>query len=827
MPCFSEQRNSAGARSIVWIFLVIFHCCRYNEGDETVWRAGCGIYRHAVSVHGTDTERNLPHMSNQILLTISILISNRPDTVRKCLDSIQPLLKKVPSELILVDTGCGEQVRGIIEEYTDKIVDFEWCRDFSKARNAGLERARGRWFMYMDDDEWFEDVTDIIRFFNSGEYRIYGVGLYSVHNYVSLEGTDYTEMLVGRMVRLEPDIRFIYRIHECFSRAPGKAKRLNAFVHHYSYIYQTEEKAREHAMRNVSLLLEELEEHPRNMRVTLQLAQEYNSLHDREKSLELSLHAIGLAESGPVEEDYCLSSIYGNVVNCYMTQYSYDEAIEKGEQYIESSQTDRMVKAVIAGRLAIAFVDKEKYEKALHYTAFYWQVYQEYLKNRDAFMTFDTPVTNTCFHERKRTPVLGNGVRAAVHCGKGDLAWTWFRDMNWQWDIYELDMGVVRDILERMPQAGEQELAYYEKMCSELVKRPELEEFIVETIMENCNPEETIPGEKRESEFTDRIGNAAAYRNVASGHWSLKLIRLTTAAFGPEPGISYTAEEAEDTALELWKIREQTMSWMKAYDIAGAVRHFGGRFAHVMEAVSFPQWEKELTRYFSRHTWRDTAWLAEAFAGEQDRDSMHMLAWRAACGISRASAAAAAECEGASADGPEDSSRHPEGGDTEPLDGSVERMMDGLREFALCRTALCERIYREEAIREMPDVLPEEYRGAYAILNLLERTEAAQYAEAVESVREIKDLLPGLANIMRYYLKWLDTRLERQKRESTQAAGEFQVLARQIKARVYALMDAGQYEAALGVTEQLLPLLPGDGELRSLREKIAGRIGNR
>ena len=100
--------------------------------------------------------------------------------------------------------------------------------------------------MYMDDDEWFEDVTDIIRFFNSGEYRIYGVGLYSVRNYVSLEGTDYTEMLVGRMVRLEPDIRFIYRIHECFSRAPGKAKRLNAFVHHYSYVYQTEEKAREH-----------------------------------------------------------------------------------------------------------------------------------------------------------------------------------------------------------------------------------------------------------------------------------------------------------------------------------------------------------------------------------------------------------------------------------------------------------------------------------------------------------------------------------------------------------------------------------------------------
>ena len=77
-------------------------------------------------------------MNKQIILTISLLISNRPDTVRKCLDSLKPLLDNIPSELILVNTGCGEEVRGIIEEYKAQIIDFEWCRDFSKARNAGL-----------------------------------------------------------------------------------------------------------------------------------------------------------------------------------------------------------------------------------------------------------------------------------------------------------------------------------------------------------------------------------------------------------------------------------------------------------------------------------------------------------------------------------------------------------------------------------------------------------------------------------------------------------------------------------------------------------------
>ena len=189
---------------------------------------------------------------------------------------------------------------------------------------------------------------------------------------------------------------------------------------------------------------------------------------------------------------------------------------------------------------------------------------------------------------------------------------------------------------------------------------------------------------------------------------------------------------------------------------------------------------------------------------------MRMLAWRAACGISRASWETAALENMA-----------------EESDGFADNVLGGLRKYALCRIKLCEEIYKEKIIRSMPDLLPEEYQGAYVIRNLLEKTEAAQYAEAVESVREIMNLLPGLAPIMRHYLKWLEIQLERQKKESTQAAGELQVLARQIKARVHALMEAGQYEAALGVTEQLLPLLPGDGELRSLREKIAGRIGNR
>ena len=89
--------------------------------------------------------RNTENMSSQILLTISILISNRPDTVRKCLDSVKPLLENVPSELILVDTGCGEQVRGIIEEYTDNIVDLNGAGILPGPGMQAWKGPEGKW----------------------------------------------------------------------------------------------------------------------------------------------------------------------------------------------------------------------------------------------------------------------------------------------------------------------------------------------------------------------------------------------------------------------------------------------------------------------------------------------------------------------------------------------------------------------------------------------------------------------------------------------------------------------------------------------------------
>lgn len=212
-----------------------------------------------------------------IKLSISLLASNRKESLERCLDSLKPLLVKIPSELIIVLTATDLNVRKIAEEYTPQIVPFEWCDDFSAARNAGLEKARGEWFLFIDDDEWFDDVEEICDFFLSGEYKRYRSAHYIQRNYQNWDGTEFSDFSAFRMVRRLPQSRFQGAIHEELRPRLEPCRYFQTCVHHYGYAHlNTDKNNNQKTTRNIRMLLRSIQEHPNQIKNYIQVTKEYD-----------------------------------------------------------------------------------------------------------------------------------------------------------------------------------------------------------------------------------------------------------------------------------------------------------------------------------------------------------------------------------------------------------------------------------------------------------------------------------------------------------------------------------------------------------------------
>ncbi|MCI9470979.1 MAG: glycosyltransferase [Lachnospiraceae bacterium] len=238
-------------------------------------------------------------------LTISLLASNHINSVRRCLDSLVPILMQIPSELIVVNTSGRDSIRNLVLQYTDHVVPFQWCDDFAQARNAGLREAQGEWFMFIDDDEWLDTADEIIAFFSSGECERYNSGTYQVRNYKNWSGTDYVDAYVARMVRLTPASRFIGTIHEYIEPYKGPVKQFTLYAHHYGYVHSNTDMK---TLRNVPLLEKEMEKKAFTAHNYLQLCQEYMADLQFEKAEAYALKCLEVEEKDKEKEkSWCLA----------------------------------------------------------------------------------------------------------------------------------------------------------------------------------------------------------------------------------------------------------------------------------------------------------------------------------------------------------------------------------------------------------------------------------------------------------------------------------------------------------------------------------------
>ncbi len=196
------------------------------------------------------------------LLTLCVIARDEEERIEDCLASAA----RVVDDMVVVDTGSRDRTADIARELGARVVDFPWRDDFSAARNAGLDAARGRWVLFLDADERLEPTQgqELKRRLLRAEVPAFTVEI------VSPLGDDEEEVAhVTRLVRSIHGIRFEGRVHESVIPSICRLLRVETWtpprsglrVRHQGYLPEVR-AARGKLERNRRLLLADIEARP-------------------------------------------------------------------------------------------------------------------------------------------------------------------------------------------------------------------------------------------------------------------------------------------------------------------------------------------------------------------------------------------------------------------------------------------------------------------------------------------------------------------------------------------------------------------------------------
>jgi glycosyltransferase involved in cell wall biosynthesis len=82
-------------------------------------------------------------------ISAALIVKNEERTLGRCLDSIAGCV----DEIVIVDTGSEDRTREVARQYTGKLFEFPWRKDFAAARQFSFDHATGDWVFWLDADD--------------------------------------------------------------------------------------------------------------------------------------------------------------------------------------------------------------------------------------------------------------------------------------------------------------------------------------------------------------------------------------------------------------------------------------------------------------------------------------------------------------------------------------------------------------------------------------------------------------------------------------------------------------------------------------------------
>ncbi|MGN2369754.1 glycosyltransferase [Clostridium cagae] len=268
-------------------------------------------------------------------LSICMMVKDEEKNLRRCLNSVKPLIEEGIAELIIVDTGSSDNTVDIVKEYTDKVYFHLWNNDFSSMRNISISYARGEWIFILDADEEVENVEELRKVLLNEKIKDSNTLILEVKNIDTLKDKDNIAYSPStRIFKNDGQFKYIGAVH---NQPVYKEPTYNTKVSlvHYGYILGDKELMDKKFLRTKTILENELKKDPNNVYYLFQLGVSYDMHGDFREGLEEFKKAYSILKTMSNREIYARVYVHGAYARCCYANGKYNEVINICKQGIE------------------------------------------------------------------------------------------------------------------------------------------------------------------------------------------------------------------------------------------------------------------------------------------------------------------------------------------------------------------------------------------------------------------------------------------------------------------------------------------------------------
>ena len=313
-------------------------------------------------------------------LSIGLIVKNEEKHIDKCLSALETLRKELDCELIIGDTGSTDATKEIALKYTDNVFDIIWEDDFGSARNQVMDKAKGEWFLTLDADEYLdENITEIIDFFKTNKHIKYNSAFIKRIDYTGISNTEFNTGFINivRFVRLSTGIRYNAKIHESLPEITPSKFLLNSTLHHYGYIYESEEEKIKKFKRNDDLLVKELEETPNNLRT---LSHIMDSVMDKEKQREYSERIVSIVKKN--KNDQYSEPCFRKAILFFYSNENKELALNLAKDALNYFPNSFYNQLEMNYLILVDKINNKKYDEILEYSKKYISLHKQFKDNK-------------------------------------------------------------------------------------------------------------------------------------------------------------------------------------------------------------------------------------------------------------------------------------------------------------------------------------------------------------------------------------------------------------------------------------------------------------